>query len=288
MLKHFENSNKTGWYHLSFFSAGRHSGARESSDLNSPNFLSHQSSNLYIDPKMSPVHKRGSASPSPSVNSLGKDHSLRNSVELSNARLFDTGVHEITDIPDDYLSQSSVLKHLAKEVKIPSPQGTAKKNEVDGLDLLKEPPLKFDANIDFGINNLPPPPEYPKWINKSSIREGGRNKISAEKISLSKSQPDLSTFGLNKSDFNGFRRGVSVPRPKTKGREEYDCATGEMWPSAEIVEILIKENSALKHEVEQCYQKVAKSQKVSCLMMLRFLIFIVFHLFALNGISVYN
>lgn len=30
-----------------------------------------------------------------------------------------------------------------------------------------------------------------------------------------------------------------------------------------MVEILIKENSALKHELENCYQRVEKSQKVS-------------------------
>lgn len=99
---------------------GRHSGARENSDVGSPNFLAQ---NLYNDPKMSPVQKRSSASPSPSINSLGKEHSLRNSMESGNIRLFDTGVQEITEIPDDYLNQSSVLKHLAKEVKAPSPDG---------------------------------------------------------------------------------------------------------------------------------------------------------------------
>lgn len=196
--------------------------------------MAHQSPNLFSE-------KRSSASPSPSVNSLGKEHSLRNSIESGNARLFDTGVQEITDIPDDYLSQSSVLKHLAKEVKVPSPENTVKKI-VDGLEQLKEP-LKYD---DF---NLPPPPEYPKWMK--------RGKMNPEKVALSKSQPDLSTIGLSKSEFNGFKRGTSAPRPKTKGREEFDCASEEM------IDILIKENSALKVEIEQCYQKVAKAQKVS-------------------------
>lgn len=167
-------------------------------------------------------------------------------------RLFDTGVQEITEIPDDYLSQSSVLKHLAKEVKAPSPEGTVKKI-VDGLEQLNlsQTPLKYD---DFNMDNLPPPPEYPKWMEKSP----GRGKLNPEKVSLSKSQPDLSTIGLGKSsiDFNGFKRGTSAPRPKTKGREEFDCASEEM------VDILIKENTALKVEIEQCYQKVAKAQKV--------------------------
>lgn len=82
--------------------------------------------------------------------------------------------------------------------------------------------------------------------------------MNMEKVSLSKSQPDLSTVGLNKNgiDFNGFKRGTSAPRPKTKGREEFDCASEEMF------DILMKENGALKAEIEQCYQKVSKAQKV--------------------------
>lgn len=167
-------------------------------------------------------------------------------MESGNVRLFDTGVQEITEIPDDYLNQSSVLKHLAKEVKAPSPEGTVKKI-VDGLEQLNQPPLKYH---EFNMDNLPPPPEYPKWMDKSP----GRGKMNPEKVNLSKSHPDLSTLG--NVDFNGFKRGTSAPRPKTKGREEFDCASEEM------VDILIKENSALKVEIEQCYQKVAKAQKV--------------------------
>lgn len=216
---------------------------------------------MYNDPKLSPIQKRGSASPSPSINSLGKEHSARNSVESGNMRLFDSGVQEITDIPDDYLRQSSVLKHLAKEVKVPSPDNTVKKSDLEALDeRLKESQLKYDTNIEFDPDHLKPPPEYQKWTEKSSV--GGRHKLNPEKVNLSKSQPDLSTIGLNKSiNFNGSRRGVSVPRPPTKGRE-YECGSHETWPSGEIVEILIKENSALKMEIEQCYKKVGKAQQV--------------------------
>jgi hypothetical protein len=35
-----------------------------------------------------------------------------------------------------------------------------------------------------------------------------------------------------------------------------------MWPPAEMVEILMQENSSLKAELETGYQKVSKSQKV--------------------------
>lgn len=38
--------------------------------------------------------------------------------------------------------------------------------------------------------------------------------------------------------------------------------TGEVWPPSEMIQILIQENSALKLELERCYNKVAKSQKL--------------------------
>lgn len=112
---------------------------------------------------------------------------------------------------------------------------------------------------------MPPPPDYPKWTEKSPLQQAinsRNNKLNAEKLNLSKSQPDLSTLGISKSDLSGFRRGVSAPRPLTKGREENESKGEEIWPSAEMVEILIKENSALKHELENCYQRVERTQKV--------------------------
>lgn len=137
---------------------------------------------------------------------------------------------EITEIPDDYLNQSSVLKHLAKEVKQPK------------------------GSDDVGFKEeLGPPPEYPV--------QRCRGRLNQEKVSLSKSQPDLSSIGADEG-LKGFRRGVSVPRPKTKGREDMENSCEEMWPTSEMVEHLIKENSGLKSELEGCYQKVAKAQKV--------------------------
>ncbi|KAG5889003.1 hypothetical protein JTB14_033933 [Gonioctena quinquepunctata] len=216
---------------------GRNSGPREVTSISPPNYLTHQSSNLCNDPKLSPITKRNSSSPSPSISS--------------------TGVQEITEIPDDYLSQSSVLKHLAKEVKVPSPNGTAKDKNNENL-------FNFDP-VSLDINNFPPPPpEYPNWSDKSPLLQAveSRNKINAEKLALSKSQPDLSNVGNIKCDANFFRRGVSAPRPPTRGREENESKGEEIWPSAEMVEILIKENSALKHELENCYQRVERTQKL--------------------------
>jgi hypothetical protein len=56
--------------------------------------------------------------------------------------------------------------------------------------------------------------------------------------------------------------GDLIFRPKTHGREDVESQGREMWPPAEMVEILMQENSSLKAELETCYQKVSKSQKV--------------------------
>lgn len=53
-----------------------------------------------------------------------------------------------------------------------------------------------------------------------------------------------------------------VFRPKTHGREDVESQGREMWPPAEMVDILMQENISLKAELETCYQKVSKSQKV--------------------------
>ncbi|XP_066248745.1 angiomotin-like 2a isoform X1 [Euwallacea similis] len=217
---------------------------RNSGPTSSPQSYLHQQSSIY-DTKLSPGLKRSSTSPSPSVTS--------------------TGVQEITEIPDDYLSQSSVLKHLAKEVKAPSPGSTVNNDMIH--DLIG----RFDAaSFDFTV--LPSSTEYPnKWADKSPLQAAvnNQNKIINDKLSLSKSQPDLTSVGVAKSDFTedaaviaGFRRGVSAPRPPTKGREENESKNEEVWPSGEMVEILIKENSALKHELENCYRRVEKTHKL--------------------------
>ncbi|XP_075209775.1 uncharacterized protein LOC142317253 isoform X2 [Lycorma delicatula] len=117
---------------------------------------------------------------------------------------YDPSVREITDIPDDYLSQSQVLKHLAKEVKVDWEEG-------DG-----EPPTG----------------------------------LKVKHLTLSKSQPDLSRIGL------GSGRTDNTPLRHTLGnaRKEQRCV--------QMVDLLMQENNSLKLELEACYQKVAKSQKL--------------------------
>lgn len=225
---------------------GRNSGA----ELTQSSYLPHQMSNIFHDPKLSPIQKRSSATPSPTV-SNNKDLTV---LCLDGGNLYDTGVQEITEIPDDYLNESSVLKHLAKEVKVPSPNGTVKDN-------INDLTHKFDAHLDFV--NRPPPPEYPKWTTKLPLNS--RTKANMEKANLSKSQPDLSKIGILGGDIITLKNVSSSPRPKTKGRAVVDSKSENAWSSNELIETLIKENSALKLELDHMYQKVSKAQKVGSL-----------------------
>ncbi|CAB0041943.1 unnamed protein product [Trichogramma brassicae] len=157
------------------------------------------------------------------------------------------GCQEITDIPDDYLNQSHVLKHLAKEVRVPS---YSKLTTNDGnFD------VKSDRSKDYEDQNQS---KYTSTMLpvKSKFRLLGP----MEKLTLSRSQPDLSR--INKSDIDTYDPRTTSPRPQTKGREEFESAAAEVWPTSEMVQILIQENSALKLELERCFKKVSKSQQL--------------------------
>lgn len=131
-----------------------------------------------------------------------------------------------------------VLKHLAKEVKVPP--SSLIEESIDPLSEHKRHSLPRRDN---------PPPEYPggKFFESSpsTILMQRCKSGKKDKAHLSKSQPDLSKVG--------------VGRPKTKGREEFGDG-GKRW--AEMVNSLAQENSRLKTEVESYMQKVAKTQKV--------------------------
>ncbi|XP_049803934.1 angiomotin-like protein 2 [Schistocerca nitens] len=234
---------------------GRLSGIRDMQDGNGQNYLSSHS--YSASPTVETNKKMGSHSHSPSPSlSLGSN---------KEGRIYDPSVREITDIPDDYLSQSQVLKHLAKEVKV-VPCGTEGSSGIResaaGDDEEEEEESKRGDSCDrperlsAGRELTPrPPPEYPKWLDSPvsyRLRGTGAGPTGtlADKINLSRSQPDLSRIGASK---------IGSPRPKTNGRED---VRRDVWPPAEMVEILIQENSSLKLELETCYQKVAKSQKL--------------------------
>lgn len=81
------------------------------------------------------------------------------------------GMQEITEIPDDYLNQSHVLKHLAKEIKIPN--GSRRRTSSR-----ESSTLNSDAKD---------PPKYEQWVIDEQ-NEQTNNKMK------SKSQPDLTKW----------------------------------------------------------------------------------------------
>lgn len=78
------------------------------------------------------------------------------------------GMQEITEIPDDYLNKSHVLKHLAKEIKIPN--GSRRRTSSRESSMLN--------------SDTKDPPKYEQWAIDEQ-NEQTNNKIK------SKSQPDL-------------------------------------------------------------------------------------------------
>ncbi|OXU20473.1 hypothetical protein TSAR_010241, partial [Trichomalopsis sarcophagae] len=164
-----------------------------------------------------------------------------------------SGCQEITDIPDDYLSQSQVLKHLAKEVKVPSYSSKLTGND-NSIDMRMREGERGKQN-EFEDR---PPPNYTTTL--VPVKSKHRLLGPTEKLTLSRSQPDLSR--INKTEIDTYDPRTTSPRPQTKGREEFETTTGEIWPTSEMVQILIQENSALKLELERCYKKVAKSQQL--------------------------
>ncbi|KOC65203.1 Angiomotin [Habropoda laboriosa] len=164
------------------------------------------------------------------------------------------GCQEITDIPDDYLSQSQVLKHLAKEVKVPSYSKLT--NNGGNIDMRMRDADRGKQNDSESEDR--PPPSYMSVL--LPLKNKSRLLGPMEKLTLSRSQPDLSRIG--KPDIDNYNLRTTSPRPQTKGREETESASGEIWPPSEMIQIIIQENSALKLELERCYSKVAKSQKL--------------------------
>lgn len=79
-------------------------------------------------------------------------------------------MQELAEIPADYLNQSHVLKHLAKEIKIPMQRRRSNTRDSGVVSENPEP--------------VKDPPQYGQWIIEEQ-HEANNNKTK------SKSQPDL-------------------------------------------------------------------------------------------------
>ena len=80
------------------------------------------------------------------------------------------------------------------------------------------------------------------------------------KFSLSRSQPDLTQLVAAKAA-QDRSQAASMYRQTTKVKPSANKAE-LVWPASEMIQLLVKENSMLKQELEICFRKVAKSQKV--------------------------
>lgn len=99
-------------------------------------------------------------------NRLGNEYQLEQDGngkgDRSNLYGGEQGMQEITEIPDDYLNKSHVLKHLAKEIKIPNNRPKVSARETSSRE----------------------PPKYEQWAAEEQ-NEQNNSKVK------SKSQPDL-------------------------------------------------------------------------------------------------
>ncbi|XP_063533013.1 angiomotin-like isoform X2 [Cydia strobilella] len=170
--------------------------------------------------------KKPSGIPLPKVHKEQAVTTTANYIDIGGQRIYtsppDHSVQEITEIPDDFLNQSSVLKHLAKEVA-----GT--------------------PSAERG-----PAERKPK---------GKPNKLSKEKLSLSRSQPDLTGVGTTAgvravpggSESSGWCSGGEG------SAEEPDDAFGA------VLDALAAENQQLKRQLGDALERVSKTNKVELL-----------------------
>ncbi|XP_072939426.1 uncharacterized protein [Epargyreus clarus] len=184
--------------------------------------------------------KKPSGIPLPKLHKEQAVTTTANYIDIGGQRIYtsppDHGVQEITEIPDDFLNQSSVLKHLAKEVaQSPTPRGPT-------------PPASPRS---------PHSPHSPRAASKPreerSKSKCSKAKLSKEKLNLSRSQPDLTSVGVRAvpggSESSGWCSGGD-------GEEEPDDAF------TAVLDALAAENHQLKRQLADACERVAKTNKL--------------------------
>ncbi|CAF4814085.1 angiomotin-like protein 2 isoform X2 [Pieris napi] len=177
--------------------------------------------------------KKPSGIPLPKIHKQQEVTASANYIDIGGQRIYtsppDHGVQEITEIPDDFLNQSSVLKHLAKEVaQSPTPRNTT-------------PPASPHA------------PRAPSKSREERIKGKAKAKLSKEKLSLSRSQPDLTSVGVRAvpggSESSGWCSGGEG------SLEEDDAFTA-------VLDALAAENHQLKRQLANACERVSKTSKL--------------------------
>ncbi|GBP54301.1 Angiomotin [Eumeta japonica] len=192
-------------------------------------------SSPYHTLKKTEVVKKPSGIPLPKVHKEQPTQTTANYIDIGGQRIYtsppDHGVQEITEIPDDFLNQSSVLKHLAKEVaKSPTPHGLT-------------PPAS------------PRAPSVTRDNDTRKLKKSPRAKLSKEKLSLSRSQPDLTSVGVRAvpggSESSGWCSG-----------EGEDAEDADEDAFTAVLDALAAENQQLKRQLADACERVAKTSKL--------------------------
>lgn len=218
-------------------------------------------------------HQESSSPSSGSGNASSKD--LDRDRDRS-AQWYGPSLREIIDIPDDFLSQSQVLKHLAKEVKVyrstagnvisrqsPDTNQRSHQGPTEQMNRLSlehrgnncQNPIPSSVGASSSKEETSPTPQYTEWPASplpKHLTNGGIYPL--ERMVLSRSQPDLSRIGegklLSAADI------VGLANNRLAARDE------ERTAPVEMVDMLIHENNFLRHELNECSQKVARSIKL--------------------------
>ncbi|XP_045765424.1 angiomotin-like protein 2 isoform X1 [Maniola jurtina] len=187
--------------------------------------------------------KKPSGIPLPKMHKEQTVTTNANYIDIGGQRIYtsppDHGVQEITEIPDDFLNQSSVLKHLAKEVaQSPTPRGPT-------------PPASPRSPHSPHSPHSNRTPSKPREERKG---KGSKAKLSKEKLNLSRSQPDLTSVGVRAvpggSESSGWCSGGEG------SLEEPDDAF------TAVLDSLAAENHQLKRQLADACERVAKTNKL--------------------------
>lgn len=152
-----------------------------------------------------------------------------------------TPMQDLTEITEEYINQSHVLKHLAKEVKLSRGPGVATRGHESHA-------------RDSGV------------LSEVNPRHGSRQQSTTSTASTERAEDDVK--GGQKGPKSASRRGsegAGAPgaggNGKLKSKSQPDL-TRLYDIDPEEVEAIVKENHLLKQQLNSCYLKVAKSQKV--------------------------
>ncbi|XP_052862278.1 uncharacterized protein LOC128268994 [Anopheles cruzii] len=172
-------------------------------------------------------------------------------------------MQEISEIPEEYLNQSHVLKHLAKEVKLPasSTRGGATRSESLARDSTGSQTAAAEGGGGAGRHwsgrqqsTTSSTASTANAADSGGIGESGEHQQQQKKaIDKRKAGSCEPTGGTAAAAAGGNGKLKSKSQPDLTRLYDID---------PEELEALVKENQLLKQQLNNCYLKVAKSQKL--------------------------